>query len=61
MRRLIRLIFAVLFISALALAQDKPRVFVQGKGSEDMTSSGTGGGGRYWGLGLEVRSVWSNV
>ena len=44
-----RLILAVLFISALALAQDKPRVFVQGKGSEDMTSSGSGGGGRYWG------------
>jgi hypothetical protein len=44
-----RLILAVLFINALALAQDKPRVFVQGKGSEDMTSSGSGGGGRYWG------------
>ena len=44
-----RLILAVLFISALALAQDKPRVFVQGKGSEDTASSGSGGGGRYWG------------
>jgi hypothetical protein len=44
-----RLILAVLFISALALAQDKPRVFVQGKGSEDMTTSGSGGGGRSWG------------
>ncbi len=30
-------------------AQDKPRVFVQGKGSEDVTSSGSGGGGRHWG------------
>jgi hypothetical protein len=39
----------VLFIGGLALAQDKPRVFVQGKGSEDMTSSGSGGGGRSWG------------
>jgi hypothetical protein len=36
------------FISALALAQDKPRVFVEGKSSEDMTSSGSGGGGRHW-------------
>jgi hypothetical protein len=44
-----RLILVVLFISGLALAQDKPRVFVQGKGSEDMTSSGSGGGGRHWG------------
>src|SRR5260370_39235964 len=44
-----RLILVVLFISGLALAQDKPRVFVQGKGSEDTTSSGSGGGGRSWG------------
>ena len=44
-----RLILVVLFISGLALAQDKPRVFVQGKGSEDMTTSGLGGGGRSWG------------
>ncbi|PYX52605.1 MAG: hypothetical protein DMG76_28950 [Acidobacteria bacterium] len=44
-----RLILVVLFISGLALGQDKPRVFVQGKGSEDMTTSGSGGGGRHWG------------
>jgi hypothetical protein len=30
-------------------AQDKPRVFVQGKGSENLTSSGSGGGGKHWG------------
>ncbi len=30
-------------------AQDKPRVFVQGKGSQDVTSSGAGGGGKHWG------------
>jgi len=31
-----------------ASAQDKPRVFVQGKGSEDVQSSGSGGGGSHW-------------
>lgn len=35
--------------SILTSAQDKPRVFVQGKGSEDVTSSGSGGGGAHWG------------
>ncbi len=35
--------------SILLSAQDKPRVFVQGKGSEDVTSSGSGGGGAHWG------------
>jgi len=39
----------VLFIKGLALRQDKPRVFVQGKGSEDMTTSGSGGGGKHRG------------
>src|SRR5438552_1521593 len=48
-RAMKRLILVVLFISGLALGQDKPRVFVQGKGSEDMTTSGSGGGGRHWG------------
>jgi hypothetical protein len=33
----------------VASAQDKPRVFVQGKGSEDVNSDGAGGGGRHWG------------
>jgi hypothetical protein len=32
-----------------ASAQDKPRVFVQGKGSENVSSNGSGGGGRHWG------------
>ncbi|MCU1300371.1 MAG: hypothetical protein JWQ87_655 [Candidatus Sulfotelmatobacter sp.] len=40
---------ALILVSGLALAQDKPRVFVQGKGSQDVTSSGSGGGGRHWG------------
>jgi hypothetical protein len=30
-------------------AQDKPRVFVQGKGSEDVNTDGGGGGGHHWG------------
>ncbi len=29
-------------------AQEKPRVFVQGKGSQDVTSSGSGVGGKHW-------------
>jgi hypothetical protein len=33
----------------LATAQAKPRVFVQGKGSEDVNSDGSGGGGRHFG------------
>src|SRR6266496_6123671 len=43
---------ALLFLVAIALsanAQDKPRVFVQGKGSENVSSNGSGGGGRHWG------------
>jgi hypothetical protein len=31
-----------------ANAQDKPRVFVQGKGSENVSSNGSGGGGNHW-------------
>jgi hypothetical protein len=31
-------------------AQEKPRVFVQGKGSQDVTSNGSGGGGKHWGV-----------
>jgi hypothetical protein len=44
-----QLIFVLIFVSGLALAQDKPRVFVQGKGSQDVTTSGAGTGGRHWG------------
>src|SRR5437016_4360261 len=43
---------ALLFLIAITLsanAQDKPRVFVQGKGSENVSSNGSGGGGRHWG------------
>jgi hypothetical protein len=43
-----RLILVVIFMSSLALAQDKPRVFVQGKGSEDVATNGSGVGGRHW-------------
>ncbi len=40
----------VIFAFALcANAQDKPRVFVQGKGSQDVNTDGAGGGGRHWG------------
>jgi len=44
--------FVVLVITALtglSLGQDKPRVFVQGKGSQNVTTSGSGGGGQHWG------------
>lgn len=40
------LIFAWVLCSA---AQDRPRVFVQGKGSQDVNSDGAGGGGHHWG------------
>jgi hypothetical protein len=36
-------------IALSATAQDKPRVFVQGKGSENVSSNGSGGGGHHWG------------
>src|SRR5580700_11781366 len=42
-------IFVLLFAPGGAMGQDKPRVFVQGKGSQDVTSSGAGGGERHWG------------
>jgi hypothetical protein len=43
---------ALLCLIAIALsanAQDKPRVFVQGKGSENVSSGGSAAGGRHWG------------
>jgi hypothetical protein len=43
-----RLILVCIFVSGLALAQDRPRVFVQGKGSEDVATTGSGVGGRHW-------------
>lgn len=39
----------MLVLVLAASGQDKPRVFVQGKGSEDVQSSGSGGGGKHWG------------
>jgi len=42
-------ILVLVFAAGLAMAQDKPRVFEQGKGSQDVTSSGAGTGGRHWG------------
>ena len=38
----------MILLTGLALAQDKPRVFVQGKGSEDVQSSGSGVGGHHF-------------
>ena len=45
-------IFMLLCLAAIGLsanAQDKPRVFIQGKGSENVSSDGSGGGGKHWG------------
>lgn len=42
-------VLAMILLSGVALGQDKPRVFVQGKGSQDVTTSGSGGGGHHWG------------
>jgi hypothetical protein len=42
-------LLVLLAIAVCANAQDKPRVFVQGKGSENVSSNGSGGGGRHWG------------
>lgn len=39
----------LLGIAVSANCQDKPRVFVQGKGSENVSSKGSGGGGSHWG------------
>lgn len=44
-----QLVLILVAISGLALGQDKPRVFVQGKGSENATTSGSGTGGKHWG------------
>lgn len=39
----------VLFALVLSVnAQDKPRVFVEGKGSENLANSGSAAGGRHW-------------
>jgi hypothetical protein len=47
-------IIAILFaVTLTSSAQEKPRVFVQGKGSQNSTASGSGGGGNHW-------NVWSS-
>jgi hypothetical protein len=38
----------LLGIAVSANCQDKPRVFVQGKGSENVSSNGSAGGGSHW-------------
>ncbi len=38
----------LLAVAVSANCQDKPRVFVQGKGSENVSSRGSGGGGSHW-------------
>src|SRR4029077_15309360 len=43
------IILVFICMAGLALGQDKPRVFVQGKGSQNVTTSGSQAGGRYWG------------
>jgi hypothetical protein len=43
------LLLALFAFTLSANAQNKPRVFVQGKGSENVSSNGSGGGGRHWG------------
>jgi len=48
---MMKTVAAMLLFSALLLpatAQDKPRVFVQGKGSENLATNGSAGGGRHW-------------
>ncbi len=41
-------LLCVIAIGISAKAQDKPRIFVQGKGSENVSSTGSGGGGQHW-------------
>ena len=48
MRHCVLLAGAVLTFALFVSAQDKPRVFVQGKGSQDVNSDGAGGGGHHW-------------
>src|SRR5690349_10520070 len=43
------ILLCVVALGVCANAQDKPRVFVQGKGSENVSSNGSGGGGKHWG------------
>src|SRR5437867_10790654 len=48
---IMKMLATLLVLFALVLsagAQDKPRVFVQGKGSENLASNGSAAGGRHW-------------
>jgi len=42
------LVAALVALRAPARAQDEPRVFVQGKGSENLVTTGSGGWGKRW-------------
>jgi hypothetical protein len=42
------LLSLLILITLSAGAQDKPRVYVQGKGSENVSSNGGAGGGHHW-------------
>jgi hypothetical protein len=44
-----KFLIAMALLASVAVAQDKPRVFVQGKGSEDTQSSGSGVSGHHFG------------
>ena len=48
MRRFTPLIVVVFALALSASAQDKPRVYVQGKGSQDVNSDGAAAGGHHW-------------
>ena len=48
MRRFTPLIVVVFALALGASAQDKPRVYVQGKGSQDVNSDGAAAGGHHW-------------
>ena len=48
MRHFARLSLVVVVLSLFVSAQDKPRVFVQGKGSEDVNTNGGAAGGQHW-------------
>jgi hypothetical protein len=44
----INLLLLLTLVALTASTQDKPRVFVQGKGSENVSSNGAAGGGHHW-------------
>ena len=44
-----RIAVLVVLCASVAFAEEKPRVYVQGKGSENVSTNGSAGGGRHWG------------